>query len=474
MIRNDTQFDNHVKQKLYNHQSPVPSGLWEKIVAEKPTEKPLLFWFTNTKIYLLIVAGFLLVGGTYFFTQINAKQELASQNKRQLVNSNSNILNNQVLEKNTANNNAVTNISKPSSINKNTINNNQVITNSSWFNKVNFGSKKNEVKQHQNIVNSLLVNNNVDTATFFQPLKINNSAYKKEAFIASHFVKQNTVAKANLLKLETKSPTTLQLLNNKKIFGLDCPNALPTNWYLEGYGSPDYTTKNIYANGVNNAYLQRIDSNTKMSGGFTFGLRVSRSLNNHFLIKTGLQYAQRNEQFTSKSDSVITTTSVIAIRTIIRGNGLSDTTIRDTSTLQQIGYTKRVNNNHYKSIEVPLLLSYERGNNKWRVALNGGVIINLSSWYNGETLDTTYQLIPLSAKKNNGFYKSNLNLSLYGGVSILRRINNNFEVFAEPYFRYGLSNSNTSAIGYNQRFNAVGLSLGVRYKLNHKSSSTKD
>ena len=242
----------------------------------------------------------------------------------------------------------------------------------------------------------------------------------------THFTRQNTISLANLSKLETKNPTSLLLINNKKMFGLDCPNTLPTNWYLEAYGSPDYNMKNVYANGVSNAYLQRIDSTTKMGMGYTFGLRVSRSINEHLLVKTGLQYTQRNEQFTSKSDSIITTTNVVTIRTIVRGGGLSDTTVRDTSSLQQIGYRKRVTNNHYKSLEVPLLASYERGNDKWRIAANGGVIVNLTSWYSGQTLDTTYQSIPLSAKNNNGFYKSNLNLSLYASISVLRRINNNW------------------------------------------------
>ena len=161
---------------------------------------------------------------------------------------------------------------------------------------------------------------------------------------------------------------------------------------------------------------------------------------------------------------------MVTVRTIVRGGGLSDTTVRDTSLLQQIGYRKRITNNKYKSIEIPLLLSYERGNDKWRVAINGGVIANLSSWYSGETLDTSYQLIPLSAKKNNGFYKSNLNLSLYAGVSIIRRVSTNMEAFAEPYIRYGLSNTNSSTIGYSQRFNAAGISFGIRCKLNSKGS----
>jgi opacity protein-like surface antigen len=232
--------------------------------------------------------------------------------------------------------------------------------------------------------------------------------------------------------------------------------------------------KNIFAHGVSDNYLQRIDSATKMNGGFTFGLRISKTISDNLLIKSGLQYTQRNEQFASKSDSIITTTSVVTVRTIVRGSGLSDTTVRDTATVQQIGYRKRVTNNHYKSLEIPLLLSYENGNDKWHYAINGGIIANLTSWYQGETLDTSFQLVPLGAKNTNGFYKSNLNLSLYAGVSIIRNISNRLDIFAEPYFRYGISNTNTSTAGYSQRFNATGLTLGIRYKLNNKGSGVSN
>ncbi len=463
-MMDNIDFDNYVKSQLHNHKSLVPEGLWDKIIADKPTKKPLVFWWQNNKMYLLAAACLLLISGTYFIIQNKDEENFASLNDKQT----------QINPKNNKNN--LPTSKRENSIDKNdTLNNNSepAITNNNILNGNNqrqflgkdrvYFQKTNDSKVINN--NNFLNNSNSATTQSATTLLQND-----DVFSATHFSKENTVSLGNLSQLEAKSPTSLQLSNSKQIFGLDCPNALPTTWYLEAYGSPDYTIKNVYANGVSDAYLQRIDSTTKMNGGFTFGLRVSRSINEHFLIKSGLQYTQRNEQFTSKSDSVITTTSVVTVRTIVRGGGLSDTMVRDTSSLQQIGYRKRITNNQYKSIEVPLLLSYERGNDKWRVAINGGVIVNLSSWYSGETLDTSYQLVPLSAKNGNGFYKSNLNLSLYAGVSILRRINNNLEAFAEPYFRYGLSNSNTSAIGYSQRFNAAGLSLGVRFKLNKGSS----
>ncbi|MBC7722544.1 MAG: hypothetical protein H7068_11010 [Pedobacter sp.] len=459
-------FDNYVKAKLHNHKSPVPKGLWDKILVDQPTKKPLVFWWLNNKMYLLTAACLLLISGTYFIIQNKEQLNFTSQNAKitpiNLKLNNTNSITNKT-ENVIAKNAVLNNNNTTSTTNNDLLNGN----NQSQFWSADKSTISNSYSNKTVTNNNLISNPNSATTQLPTILLLND-----DAFLVTHFTKEKTVLLANLSELEAKNPTSLQLSNNKQIFGLDCPNALPTKWYLEAYGSPDYIMKNVYAKGVSDAYLQRIDSTTKMNGGFTFGLRISKSINDRILIKSGLQYSQRNEQFISKSDSIITTTNVVTVRTIVRGGGLSDTMVRDTSSLQQIGYKKRITNNQYKSIEVPLMLSYERGNDKWRLALNGGIIVNLSSWYSGETLDTSYQLVPLSAKNGNGFYKSNLNVSLYAGVSIFRRINKNLEAFAEPYFRYGLSNSNTSAIGYNQRFNAAGLSLGIRIKLN-KSSSNK-
>ena len=45
------EFDKYIKDNLYNHESPVPAGLWERIVPEKDKKKPapLPFWMLTYK-----------------------------------------------------------------------------------------------------------------------------------------------------------------------------------------------------------------------------------------------------------------------------------------------------------------------------------------------------------------------------------------------------------------------------------------
>lgn len=479
---NEINFDDFVKDMLHNHKSPVPNGLWDKIVAEKETQKPVVFWWTDKRWYMAAAACLLLICGTCFVIinkqkadEVATKSEIPNKetNKTTQPSKTETIDNNTTLNQNNSNNDNSSNTVANNTENKSDKDSKttNIITDnkeSSANNSV-FSSKRNK-KRVVTATNDSQFTNDKSQNEQLPFTQNDNLALDNSDNLVSKFAQANTVSLSKLFNYNTKDITSLKLKNQTKIFGLDCPNYKPATWYLEAYGSADYTMKNVFAYGVSDTYLQRIDSTTKMNGGFTFGLRISKTINDNFLIKSGLQYTQRNEQFTSKSDSIITTTSVVTVRTIVRGGGLSDTTVRDTATVQQIGYRKRVTNNQYKSLEIPLLLSYENGNNKWHYAINGGIIANLTSWYQGETLDTSFQLVPLSAKNTNGFYKSNLNLSLYAGVSIIRNISERLDIFAEPYFRYGISNTNTSAAGYSQRFNATGLTLGIRYKLNNKGS----
>jgi hypothetical protein len=481
-MQNEINFDEFVKDMLHNHKSPVPNGLWDKIVAEKETKKPIVYWWTDKRWYMVAAACLILICGTCFYiNNKNKTEEVAT--KSQIRSKQLNHNPSQPLKTNTIDNNTT--------LNENNDNNENTsltaVTNNTYDDNNDNNASNIIPNKVRNVDNKALNNKRTKKPSI---LTDNNGHFSNRIgqqeqlpftqtdaltqdnseHLVSKFEQANTVSLSKLFNYHTKDITSLKLNNQNTIFGLDCPNYKPATWYLEAYGSADYTMKHVFAYGVSNNYLKRIDSTTKMNGGFTFGLRVSKTISDNFLLKSGIQYTQRNEQFSSKSDSIITTTSVVTVRTIVRGGGLSDTTVRDTATVQQIGYRKRITNNHYKSLEIPLLLSYENGNDQWHYAINGGIIANLTSWYQGETLDTSFQLVPLGAKNANGFYKSNLNLSVYAGVSIIRNISERLDVFAEPYFRYGISNTNTSVAGYNQRFNAAGLTFGIRFKLNNKGS----
>lgn len=239
-----------------------------------------------------------------------------------------------------------------------------------------------------------------------------------------------------------------------------------SDWFAEVYVSPDMAFKSIENKTATQQYLQKKDSSESMRIGYTAGVRLVKPITDNFLIKTGIQYTQINEKFTYRTEDEVRTTTVISVRTIIRGPG--DTLrIADTSTVQQTGFKTNAIKNRYRSFDIPVTVGYEFGNENLRFGVNAGVIFNISSWYQGVILDSSLSAIPIS-KGNNAIYKSNIGLGLYGGFSVLKKLGEDTQIFFEPYFRYNLSGITNGQASYQQRFSLGGIAIGLRYNLNRR------
>jgi hypothetical protein len=183
-------------------------------------------------------------------------------------------------------------------------------------------------------------------------------------------------------------------------------------------------------------------------------------------VRTGLQYTQINEKFTYRTEDEVKTITVISVRTIIRGPG--DTLrVTDTSTVQQVGYKTNSIKNRFRSFDIPVTVGYQFGNDNLKFGINAGVIFNISSWYQGVILDSSMAAVPIS-KGTNQVYKNNIGLGIYGGISVLKKMGENTQLFFEPYFRYNLSGITSGQASYQQKFSLGGLSIGLRYNLNRQ------
>lgn len=494
----DKIFDSFIKQKLENFESKVPEGLWEKIMPEEK-EKPKGFWWFNKTAMLIAIA--LLIGGastTYIVTKNESLTNINSgktssqnlgqqsnfdikQNNDIAVQNNLESKNSQVSTKHNANK-AISNekliVQQPEALTKKINTEEQITFSKPEDQEINKGFTKqnnpslykknglqNSTKPLRTNQKSSSFNNDLTETNSFRKNNQNLSFFKPAIFQNSNLAINNT---SNKIENTCNKNIDFKIGN---LFGKteDCPTAKGSSrndFYLEAYASPDYTFKKVIstANGLDQ-YLTKKDSVEVLRGGFTIGARISKSITENLLLKAGIQYSQINEEFRLKTENERRQTIVINTHTITRP-GNSDTTISDTSYYVQVGYRLQTNMNYYKNVEIPILLSYEFGesNSKWKYAINTGAIVNITSWYEGRTLDTNYKMVSISNKSANSFYKQNIGLSLYGGFSILRKVSDNVDVFAEPYFRLSLNKIESSS-GFNQKFNAVGLQVGARIKL---------
>ncbi len=465
----DKLFDNFIRDSLNNYSSPVPKGLWEKIIDDKD-QKPKFFWWKYNAGWILALSFIVIVSSIYVAINYHLNNTIIEN--KSTHNSSTQPLSTTTKSESEIHNKSNTTAQLP---NIAEITDKQVHTLSNTSDTENFSFSKNKrfiaklekraanqskINTPKNIFTSQqLLNNSTDELPIDNSFSLTSKQYSPENIIS--FPNNNIYRKNNL---------HWPPLNLKNILGIgsnDCPsvNGNPkSDVYVEAYISPDYSGKSLYGNGLSAAYLQKKDSTEKMSVGFSAGVRLSKTIGDHFIIKAGFQYAQINERFAERKINQTQTTTVIISRTLVRPQG--DTTINDTTSVTQIGYRTIKNMNHYKNVEIPISVGYEFGkpDDKWKFAVNGGAILNIASWFNGYTIDTAMNIISANSKGVNGFYKTAVGLNLFGSVSIIRNISEKMDVFAEPYFRYGLNNT-TSSAGFSQKFNTIGIQLGVRMKL---------
>ncbi|MEI6584612.1 MAG: hypothetical protein WCL56_00955 [Sediminibacterium sp.] len=495
------QFDNFFRDQLKDHSAQVPAGLWEKIMPKD--EKRRTGFYLPKRLGLGIFIASLIVAGLYG----GLKYEQSTNNN--LVKISASIDNNSTtVSQNlkTTNDNGIstentTAISAERNQPINTTHSTAIavaiatqkqafaarnkIENTASDNnkKSDYGYSFNAKNKSKNLTGNAIDDQQRTSSINF--LKSTNASQKESSILPlnesvngnfSAFTKINP--SLPILLNTTESNTSNALVNktllynehDKKIQGIIiCPNikgrsSFNSDWGIELYASPDYALKYVSNISAPQQYLDKKDSSEQMQISYTAGFRLIKPLNDNILLKAGFQYSQLNQKFSYRNENEIKTTTVITARTIIRSAG--DTIlVSDTSVLRQIGYSVNTVHNQFRSIDIPVTLGYQFGNDDLKFGINAGVVFNLSSWYQGEILDTTYASVPMN-KVSNALYKTNIGMGLYSSISLIKRINDNTHLFFEPYFRYNLSNMTNNVSPYNQRFHIGGLSVGLRFDLN--------
>lgn len=476
-------FDKYIKDRLHDSKSPVPEGLWEKIVAEKDKKRP--FGFISRTVLVALVAALAVAGSYVGYKTINNKN-----NKQALINNTDQNNKQQVIkaenntglqtDKNESGDDGIIGQSNKNNNNTEESKNDVVTSNNATSQKNNKKIKAAHLDIHRLIANKISIKSNkqlyskenkAQLNSNVPSPKINTSAIliDEDNSINNLLVEAKTSykkinANAIALKAGLQKPLTPNASNTLSA-RIDCPSSeMPqrNDFYVEAYAAPDYSFKNYENKSLPQQFGHLKDSTETQRLGFTAGIRLSKSLSNHLLIKGGLQFSQINERFNLRNENERRITTVITIRQVVLSPG--DTVfVSDTSTVTQIGYRVTTNTNTYRSIDLPILLTYDFGNGNLKYALTGGAIFNLKSWSSGNIIDTGYNATAFN--KQNRVYKTHLGISLYAGLSIIKNISPRLDFFAEPYFRYSLRNMARSDAGFKQKFSTAGVLFGLRYNL---------
>jgi hypothetical protein len=385
----DNQTDIFFNDRLRDYPSAVPADMWSRIVEKKKRDR--MIWLFFLRFFALVILSLALVGGYFIFIQKKSTYVIGIDSSK--FNHPSVIPNTSKAGKsNLAARQDQLQIPPINVVNKKT----------NQKDKINYLDKFDLAKKNTQIGEASSKFNNISrtrsgkpdsaTQTDSNGVKENKTEVKKDSAGKVTFVK----VAAPLIKANT--PDTSQNKGSKKSETKNKPNN--RKWYLDLYASPDYPF-------VTPSEYER----PKLS--YTLGIRLNRSLGQHFSLKTGIQYSRVN----------------------IGGDSLLV---------------------HLMRFDLPVLAGYSVGNEKLKTTFNGGAILNLYSW--------------LSGNNSSDFFKTNTGLSLYLGVNFETKINKKFTLFGEPYYRYQLTSMTVSSVPIMKFIDIVGINIGARYYFKKKQS----
>lgn len=481
----DGQFDTFVGDKLRDHEAPVPAGLWEKVRPDEEDDRVGFFWFRYPAVAAALL-GVLLAGAIGGYIYFNAKKKTPVENVKTIHPQNINSDHGKSALPSAPANDRTTLVVPPVAGNHLT---NQVpdpATGKASADQL-LLSSRNPVNANPTLslkpVNA--ANKNGLTNNPYDIFKNNaitgsNSSDKspggEEEDIPSYqsnhltgFTVPSGIENLNGMMRDIAGKQ-LSTLNHTSQFRnvIICPTGGSGNpdWYLEVYASPNIAFKSVNNISASQQYLTRKDSSESSQIGYSAGVRLVKPIGNNILLKAGVEYTQANQKYVYRTENEVKTTTVVTVRTIIRAPG-DTVVVQDTSVLQTIGFRNNTVKNHYRTVDIPITIGYQFGDDDLKFAVNAGVVVNLTSWYQGVMLDSTLATVTLN-KSGNMVYKSNIGLGLIGSFSVVKRLSDDMHIFFEPYFRYNLSNMTTSQSSFSQRFSLGGLAVGLRFNLNRK------
>lgn len=254
----------------------------------------------------------------------------------------------------------------------------------------------------------------------------------------------------------------------------ECPkfSPIPPKIYLEAYFSPDYTHKYLESRSsdIMDKYKdERLDSEYPVIS-YSAGFRVSWMSGLAYGIKSGLEFAQINEQFDYTDPNSTISKTFITIDTIFHPNG-SIEVYTDTSTITIKGETLYSIYNRFTSLNIPVLLSYEWNFDHFFIALTAGVEMNLLFAQKGQMLDENLYAQEFTTGNINSYrpFKDNLSLSYVANIGLYYPINKNLDAIIEPHFKIDGSSITKNSYPLTQKFATGGLRLGLRYRIGKKN-----
>ncbi len=134
----------------------------------------------------------------------------------------------------------------------------------------------------------------------------------------------------------------------------------------------------------------------------------------------------------------------------------------DTISDYTIGIQTHQHYNKISSLDIPLIIGYEKPIGNWILSINGGIFLNVLQAVQGEMAGMNKTPVTVGEDALPYSYKTHVGMGFYGGIGLSYYLKNGWEVGIFPRIRYNPSSIITDNSVLLQKYLQFNLNLAVR------------
>jgi len=196
-----------------------------------------------------------------------------------------------------------------------------------------------------------------------------------------------------------------------------------------------------------------------------YGLRGKLTHKSGFSFSTGAQYTVLSERYDNNSLIVENDSIEGIVKRVIQFNGDTIDMFGMLPRTTTYNYEKQIYN-RYKMIDIPFIVGYEGGMDKWSLGIQAGVFVNLALKTSGQIRNSVNDDINIGENQSDVF-KDKVGLSYYGGIYIRRELSPYLDITIAPHGRFFAQDFNVDSYDLKQKYGLIGIQAGLSYRFGY-------
>lgn len=233
------------------------------------------------------------------------------------------------------------------------------------------------------------------------------------------------------------------------------------HFFFELLASPDFAFRKIQSRDRNyESYAQNRINTEQSRYNYSIGARISAVLGNGIAVRSGINYSTINERFEYVKEN--------EVRVVITKKYGPNGEIIGTDTSTE-NYTRRLlTKNSYKTLDIPIIIGYEKQFKKLTVSANAGIYVNAHFQPKGEFLSPKDSL-PVSfaeyeTEQNAPIFRNKLGIGWYGSAGISYKIGPRLQLLVEPHIKMYPRSLTRDEFMTDQKYLTAGVFVGIRHQ----------